>query len=61
MVNSRSKKSVSVRKPRGKSFPKSLNEGPIPLDPAQELKNGDPLDVTEEMMENVFDREPESR
>ncbi len=61
MVNSRSKKSVLVRKSRGKSFPKSLNEGSISLDPAQELKNGDPLDVTEEMMENVFDREPESR
>ena len=61
MPKSRLNKSNTSSKSSGKNIPITTKGVAFPQDPGQELKNGDPLDMTEEMMENVFDREPESR
>ena len=61
MVNPRSKKTAHPPQPMKRGLSRAVIGGPAPLDPTQELKNSDPLDVSEEMMENVFDRDPESR
>ncbi len=53
------KKSSKGSKPGGKNIPITTKGVAFPLNP-NELKNADPLDVEDEMAENVFDRDHES-